>query len=102
MITAEIRRTLDHLEEWTKDERLPTNLLNLTDSAYIHKDPLGVVLILGTWNFPFHMVLYPLIGAIAAGNCVILKPSEVSNVSSAAIARLLPRYLDNVGTFIIF
>ena len=91
-----MRHTLAHLEEWTKSERVPTNLLTLSDSAYVKKDPFGVVLILAPWNYPFNLAFWPLIGAIAAGNCAVIKPSEVSAASSATIARIIPRYLDNV------
>ena len=88
---------INHLEEWMGDERL--NLPN-NSSSYTHKDPLGVVLILGKWSCPLHLSLDPLIGAIAAGNCVIWKPSEFSTATSAALGRLTPQYLDNVSALI--
>uniref|UniRef100_A0A8C0AMU6 Aldehyde dehydrogenase n=1 Tax=Buteo japonicus TaxID=224669 RepID=A0A8C0AMU6_9AVES len=66
------------------------------DSAFIRKDPYGVVLIIGPWNCPIHLLLVPLIGAIAAGNCVIIKPSEITKNSETLMAEGLPSYLDKV------
>ncbi|HWC17322.1 MAG TPA: aldehyde dehydrogenase family protein, partial [Terriglobales bacterium] len=63
--------------------------------SWIIREPLGVVLIIGTWNYPVQLTLMPLVAAIAAGNCVIVKPSEVSAATSAALARLMPVYLDS-------
>ncbi|CAG7835613.1 unnamed protein product [Allacma fusca] len=94
ILKTDVKGILRNLKDWTKEEQLPFNALSFTDNASVHKDPLGVVLILGTWNYPFVMALQPLAGAIAAGNCAVIKPSEVSANSSATIARLLPRYLD--------
>lgn len=70
----------------------------MLDSVEIQKHPYGVVLIIGPWNYPLQLTLLPLAGAIAAGNCVILKPSEVSPASAKFIAETLPKYLDNVST----
>lgn len=66
------------------------------DSAFIQKDPLGVVLVIAPWNYPFQLAMLPVVGAIAAGNCVVLKPSEVSEYTSAVLASLIPKYLDPV------
>ena len=55
-------------------ESIATNLLNLPSGSRIMKEPLGVVLIIGPWNYPFQLLINPLVGAIAAGNCVVLKP----------------------------
>lgn len=60
----------------------------------IRREPLGVVLIIGAWNYPISLVLGPLIGAISAGNCAVLKPSEVTPNSSKIVAELVPKYLD--------
>lgn len=67
------------------------------DSVEIHKDPFGVVLIMGAWNYPLQLTLLPVAGAIAAGNCIIIKPSEVSPASAKFIAETIPKYLDNVS-----
>lgn len=70
---------------------------NAMDSVEIHKDPYGVVLIIGPWNYPIQCTLLPMAGAIAAGNCVIVKPSEVAPASAKFIADILPKYIDNVS-----
>ncbi|NXE30394.1 AL3B1 dehydrogenase, partial [Ardeotis kori] len=67
------------------------------DSAFIRKDPYGVVLIIAPWNYPVHLLLVPPIGAIAAGNCVVVKPSEISRNAERLVAETLPRYLDEAG-----
>ncbi|XP_053922658.1 aldehyde dehydrogenase family 3 member B1-like isoform X2 [Cuculus canorus] len=64
------------------------------DSAFIRKDPYGVVLIIGPWNYPINLLLVPLIGAIAAGNCAVIKPSEISRNVERLVAETLPKYLD--------
>jgi acyl-CoA reductase-like NAD-dependent aldehyde dehydrogenase len=71
-------------------------LVNAMDDLLIYNDPYGVVLIIGAWNYPIQLTLLPLVGAIAAGNCVILKPSEVSPASAELMAKLIPNYLDQV------
>lgn len=66
----------------------------MASSAFIVKDPLGVVLILSAWNYPMYLLFGPLIGAIAGGNCVVLKPSEVTEHSAKLLGELIPKYLD--------
>lgn len=70
------------------------------DSVELHKDPYGVVLIIGPWNYPLQLILLPLASAIAAGNCVIVKPSEMAPESAKFIDEFLPKYLDNVSSFL--
>jgi aldehyde dehydrogenase (NAD+) len=82
------------LRRWIRPERVPTPLLDQPGRSRIVREPLGVVLIIGPWNYPVQLLLSPLAGAIAAGNCAVLKPSELAPRSSAALAELLPRYLD--------
>jgi len=71
-------------------------LINAMDTVLIYNDPYGVVLIMGPWNYPIQLALLPLIGAIAAGNCAVIKPSEVAPASADLIAQLVPNYLDQV------
>lgn len=71
------------------------------DQLVIYKEPYGVVLVLGSWNYPFHLTLVPVVGAIGSGNCVIIKPSEVSPASAATMAKLIPKYLDKVSPFVL-
>ena len=65
-----------------------------TLDKYVHPEPLGIALIIGAWNYPYLVTLTPLIGAIAAGNCAVLKPSELAPKSAAAMAGMVERYLD--------
>ena len=78
-----------------KPKRVGTPLMALPGRSYIQPEPKGVVLIIAPWNYPLSMVMAPLVGAVAAGNCAVMKPSEITSHTSAAIARILPRYLDN-------
>lgn len=71
-------------------------LAYLLDKYRLYNEPYGVVLVLGTWNYPLHTII-PVIAAIAAGNCVIIKPSEVARASAKFIADTLPKYIDNVS-----
>ena len=69
----------------------------MLDDVVIHKEPFGVVLVIGAWNYPLQLTLAPVVGAIAAGNCVIIKPSEVSVATAKLIYELIPKYVDNVS-----
>jgi aldehyde dehydrogenase (NAD+) len=88
-LLAEIRHALKHLRRWMKPQRVGTNLLNLPAKSYIYKEPLGVVLIIGPWNYPFQLLLTPLVGAIAAGNCAVLKPSEYAPATAAVMKKII-------------
>jgi aldehyde dehydrogenase (NAD+) len=88
-LMSEISHTLKHLKRWMKRERVGTNLLNLPSRSYIYKEPLGVVLIIGPWNYPLQLLFAPLVGAIAAGNCVVLKPSEVAPATAAVMQKII-------------
>lgn len=70
--------------------------VNMLDDVLIYKDPFGVVLVIGAWNYPIQLTLLPVAAAIAAGNCVVIKPSEVAPASAKFIADFIPKYLDNV------
>ena len=89
MVLAELNFAISNLHKWMKPERVKTNLLNLPSSSAVMKEPLGVVLIIGSWNFPFQLLINPLIGAIAAGNCVVLKPSEFAPATSFVIKKII-------------
>ncbi|NWS64469.1 AL3B1 dehydrogenase, partial [Chunga burmeisteri] len=91
---SELNHTLNNLGTWMKDEHVEKNWATQLDSAFIRKEPYGVVLIIAPWNYPINLLLVPLIGAIAAGNCVVMKPSEISRNVERLVAEVLPRYLD--------
>ncbi|XP_042333859.1 aldehyde dehydrogenase family 3 member B1-like isoform X2 [Sceloporus undulatus] len=90
----EVNYALNNLDQWMKDEYVTKNLATKLDSAFIRKDPFGVVLIIAPFNYPLQLALVPLVGAIAAGNCVVLKPSEISSCTERLLAEALPCYLD--------
>lgn len=94
LTVGEIHYTLKHLDEWASSHKVSTPLVAQPASSYIVPQPLGVVLIIGAWNYPIQLTLGPLIAAIAAGNSAIVKPSELSPSCSALLAELLPKYLD--------
>ncbi|OXA56525.1 aldehyde dehydrogenase, dimeric NADP-preferring [Folsomia candida] len=93
IITNELNALIKDMKSLAEDEKLPVNLLAALDSAYIRKQPYGVVLVLGAWNYPFLLSLQPMAGAMAAGNAVILKPSEMAPHSAKLMAELIPKYL---------
>jgi acyl-CoA reductase-like NAD-dependent aldehyde dehydrogenase len=72
--------------------------INFYDDVKLLKEPLGVVLIMAPYNYPIKLTTYPAHGAIAAGNCVIMKPSHLAPKSAALLAKLIPKYLDPVRT----
>ncbi|WP_204103700.1 MULTISPECIES: aldehyde dehydrogenase [Spirulina sp. CCY15215] len=85
----EINHSLKHLKSWTKSKQVTADLFQLPASAKIIAEPLGIILIIGAWNYPIQLAIAPLIAAIAAGNCAIVKPSEIAPHSSVAIANLI-------------
>ncbi|XP_071547048.1 aldehyde dehydrogenase, dimeric NADP-preferring-like isoform X2 [Panulirus ornatus] len=95
LLKDDLTHILSRLDDWTQPEKTPPNLVTIFDKPVIYHDPFGVVLIIGAWNYPVQLSLLPLSGAIAAGNCVIIKPSEVSPATAEIIADLIPKYLDN-------
>jgi aldehyde dehydrogenase (NAD+) len=98
---TELRLTRKKLASWMKPQRVRTSKIAMPGRSYIYREPLGVTLIIGAWNYPLHLVLVPLIGAIAAGNCAVLKPSEVAPNVSALIAKWIPKYLDRKAVQVV-
>lgn len=86
---TELKETLSNLKYWMEPETVATNLLNLPSSSKIIREPLGVVLTIGPWNYPFQLLFTPLLGAIAAGNCVVLKPSEFAPATAAIMQKMI-------------
>ena len=85
---------LKNIYSWAKSTYATKNMLQMLDTMYLQKEPYGVVLILGAWNYPVQLILMPVIAAIAAGNCVVIKPSELSPHTAKLISHLLPKFLD--------
>lgn len=92
VLHAEIDFALKHLDEWAAPRRVPSSLLNFPSSEYVYPQPFGVCLIIGAWNYPVHLTLAPAIPAIAAGNCLVLKPSELAPHASAVIREMTEEY----------
>jgi aldehyde dehydrogenase (NAD+) len=89
LVLSEIRHTLAHLKKWMRPRSVRTNLVNWPSSSRIYRDPLGVVLIIAPWNYPLQLALLPLAGAIAAGNAVVLKPSELAPATAILLEKIL-------------
>ena len=89
MVISELNAAIKNLRHWMGAESVSTNLLNLPSGSRVMKEPLGVVLIIGPWNYPFQLLINPLIGAIAAGNCVVLKPSEFAPATDAVMKKII-------------
>jgi aldehyde dehydrogenase (NAD+) len=100
-VVAEIDYTLANLARWLKPRSVRVPLISQPGRARIVHEPLGVVLIIGAWNYPVNVLLAPLVGAIAGGNAALLKPSEAAPATSETIARLLPEYLDSEAIAVI-
>ena len=93
-VLGEITHVEKHLSSWMGPSRVRLPLKLRPGRASIVSEPLGVALVIAPWNYPVHLLLAPMVAALAAGNCVVGKPSEVTPNVSAALARLVPRYLD--------
>lgn len=89
MCLTEIRHTARHLREWSRPQRVPTPLMHFPGSSRIVREPRGVCLIIAPWNYPFLLAVGPMISAIAAGNCVTLKPSEYAPATGAVLEKML-------------
>lgn len=85
---------IQNLKSWMKARKTPTNPMCFPGSTYLVPEPLGVVLVISPWNYPAILLLEPLVGALAAGNCVVLKPSEVAENVADFFNRTIPKYMD--------
>ncbi|KAI5805562.1 aldehyde dehydrogenase [Peziza echinospora] len=94
-VTEELLYMLKNLDEWSKDEYGDMEMAVGFSRPIIRKEPMGVILIIGAFNFPLQLVLSPLIGAIAAGNTALIKPSESSPATAVVVTRIVEKYLDN-------
>lgn len=100
-LLSEIEHTLSHLSKWMRPRRVAAPLVVQPASAKVILEPLGVVLIIAPWNYPLMLALSPLIGAIAAGNAAVVKPSEIAPATSATLAMLVSEYLDRRAIAVI-
>lgn len=93
-VIKEIDYAIKHIKSWISPKKAPIGIEQFPGFGRIYAEPLGVVLIIGTWNYPFQLIIAPLIGAIAAGNCAILKPSEIAPHTSAVLADIIQQYFN--------
>jgi aldehyde dehydrogenase (NAD+) len=94
ILIKDIDEALGALPKWMKAQRVRTNLVNLPGKSYMVPEPLGVCLVIGAWNYPIQLSFAPAIAALAAGNTVILKPSELAANSAQCMAELVEQYFD--------
>ncbi|XP_074307895.1 aldehyde dehydrogenase family 3 member H1-like isoform X1 [Silene latifolia] len=101
MLKSSCKLALKDLKQWMKPEKVKTPMTTFPSSAEIVPEPLGVVLVISTWNYPFLLSLDPVIGAIAAGNAVVLKPSEIAPATSLLLKTLLEEYVDTASIKVV-
>ena len=92
---SELNYTIKHLQEWMQPKSVATNLVNMPSTSYTIQEPLGVVCIIAPWNYPFQLLFTPLIGAIAGGNCAVLKPSEFAPATAKVMAKIVAGLFPN-------
>ncbi|KAM1261703.1 hypothetical protein ACFX13_027639 [Malus domestica] len=101
VVKKSINHTLSNLEKWVAPKKVGLPLPMFPTSGWLLPEPLGVVLVFASWNFPISLALDPMIGAIAAGNAVVLKPSEQAPASSSFLANTIPQYMDSKAVKIV-
>ncbi|WP_207569038.1 aldehyde dehydrogenase family protein [Mycobacterium decipiens] len=101
MTSAEAKYAAKRVRRWMRRRYLLLEVPQLPGRGWVEYEPYGTVLIIGAWNYPFYLTLGPAVGAIAAGNTVVLKPSEVAAASARLMAELVPRYLDTDAVALI-
>jgi aldehyde dehydrogenase (NAD+) len=89
LVLAEISLTIKKLRNWMEPQSVPTDLANLPSGSKIYRDALGVVLLIAPWNYPLQLLLIPTVGAIAGGNCAVLKPSELAPATAAITEKII-------------
>jgi len=100
-VRAGVRHVRKKLKSWMKRESVSTPFWLRPGKAAVQREPLGVVLVIAAWNYPFSLAVNPLVGALAAGNTVLVKPSELAPHTAALLADLLPRYLDSEAVKVV-
>ncbi len=98
---AELRHIDKHLDKWMRRTKVRVPLTVAPAKAWVQPEPLGVALIIAPWNYPIQLLIEPMAAALAAGNCVLAKPSELAPACSAVLARLLARYVDNDAVIVV-
>ena len=101
IIAEEAKAVAKSVKTWMKPRKVKGTIQTFPSKSEIVSDPLGVVLIISPWNYPVQLLISPLLGALAAGNCVVLKPSEVTPHTSQLLAELVPKYLDRDAVCVV-
>jgi len=101
ILISEIDLFLSNLEKWAKPKKVKSSLLSFPSSDYIYSEPYGKVLILSPWNYPFQLAILPLMSAVAAGNTVVLKPSEHAPNTSSLIKEMVEKIFDKSHALVI-
>src|SRR5918993_4524248 len=89
LFLSETNFLLSHIHKWAAPLSVKTSFANFPSSSKVYRDPLGVVLIIAPWNYPFQLIMIPLMAAIAAGNCVVVKPSEMAPATAQLIEKMI-------------
>ncbi|AUM98576.1 aldehyde dehydrogenase [Clostridium botulinum] len=89
IVYDEINGAIKNIKKWSKPKKVKTPITNFLASSYIYNEPYGVALIMSPWNYPFQLIMAPLVGAISAGNCVLLKPSELAIKTEKIIVKII-------------
>lgn len=100
-VAAEAASARRHLRRWMRPTRVFPGKVNLPGAAWTVPEPVGTVLVISPWNYPVQLALAPIVAAVAAGNSTVLKPSELTPATSVALARLVPRYLDQDAVVVV-
>jgi aldehyde dehydrogenase (NAD+) len=95
IVLSELKLAIKNLSSWSKPKRVRPSILNFPSSAKIYKEPYGNTLIIAPWNYPYQLAIAPVIGAVAAGNTVVLKPSELTPNTSALIKSIIENVFDS-------
>ena len=99
---SELNDTIKHLKEWMQPKYVSTNLVNMPSTSFTIQEPLGVVCIIAPWNYPFQLLFTPLIGAIAGGNCAVLKPSEFAPATAKVMGKIIDSlFPDNFVLYLV-
>lgn len=89
IVSDEIKYALKHLEKWSKDQKVPSPIKQFPSKSFIHREPFGVILIISPWNYPFQLTIAPLVAAVSAGNCAMVRPSSDAPETSKVIAAMI-------------
>lgn len=100
-VTSEVKMMIKNLKKWNRPQRVSTPIVTMPARSRLIPEPLGVVLVIAPWNYPVQLLLVPAAGALAAGNTVVLKPSEVSSATSQVLAELVPAYFDQSAVALV-